>query len=177
MACVRLPQQDILELARRPLFVEDLYDDPLVMIAVPEVENFGEYQALTDRAIAPKSLTRFPMILPEPDSGLRRDFDRRCRDCGIADRMKVVVEIGPCQSAMAYVRDGVGVGVLPRSVAARASGVVVKALPPKLSPPNAIRVLCRKRAGTDDLDLSEGASEFLQLLRDVSARLAKENGE
>jgi DNA-binding transcriptional LysR family regulator len=177
MACVRLPHQDILELARRPLFVEDLYDDPLVLAAVAGVENFDEFQALTERVIAPKSLTRFPLILPEPDSGLRREFDRRCRDAGVADRLKVIVEVGPCQTALSYVRDGVGVGVLPRSIAMGHNGVIVKALPPKLSPPNTIRVLCRKRAGTDDLDLSEGANEFLQSLREVAARFAKEGVE
>jgi DNA-binding transcriptional LysR family regulator len=171
MATVRLAQQDILDVARRPLFIEELFDDPLVLVATREIENFGEFDALADRSFAPKALTRFPLVLPEPESGLRRDFDRRCRESGVADRLRTVIEVGPFQSALSYVRDAVGVGVLPRSVIAGHNGMVIKSLPPKLSPPNTVRLLCRKRAGTDELDLSDGANEFLQSLRETSKRL------
>jgi len=172
MATVRLPESEILELARRPLHVENLFDDPLVLAAAPGSPGFDEYQPLADKAIQPKALTRFPLVLPEPDSGLRKEFDRRCRDAGIGDRLKVAIEVGPCQTTLAYVRDGVGVGVLPRSIVDRPDGLVVKSMPPKLSPPNTVRVICRKRAGSDDLDLSEGAIRFLEALRDAARGMA-----
>ena len=58
--------------------------------------------------------------------------------------------------------------MVPRSATMGQSGLSVKPLPPKLSPPSTVRVLCRKKAGTDDLDLAEGALEFLQALRDAA---------
>lgn len=171
LACVRLPEQEVLERARRPLFVEDLFDDPLVLVAVPDGPAFAEFQALADKSLPPKALTRFPLILPEPDAGLRRDFDRRCRDAGVLDRLKVAVEVGPWATALGYVRDGVGIGLVARSATIGQAGLTVKPLPPKLSPPNTVRVICRKKAGTDDLDLSEGALEFLDALRQAAGSM------
>ena len=46
LAIVRLEQEEILELARRPLFVEDLYHDPLVLTAAAGCPGFDEFQAL-----------------------------------------------------------------------------------------------------------------------------------
>lgn len=169
LACVRLTPSEIQERARRPLFVEDLYDDPLVLAAVPGVEGFDEFQALTEKSFTPKALTRFPLILPEPDAGLRREFDRRCRDAGVADRLKIAIEVGPSPTAMGYVRDAMGVGVLPRSAVNGNKDLLIRTLPSKLSPANTIRVICRKRPGTDELDLTEQGADFLQALREAAA--------
>ena len=165
VACVRLPPQEILEAARRPLFIDELYDDAVVLAAVPGAAWFDEYRDLTDKNVPPKALTRLPLLLPDAASGLRQDFDRRCRDAGILDRLHVAVEVGPWTTLLGYVRDGVGVGLLPRSAIRGETGLVVKALPPKLSPPNVVRVICRKRAGTDELDLSAEAVAFIDALR------------
>jgi DNA-binding transcriptional LysR family regulator len=173
LACVRLAPTEILERARRPLFVEDLYDDPLVLVAGPAVEGFDEFEVINEKALTPKALTRFPLVLPEPDAGLRREFDRRCRDAGVADRLRVAIEVGPAPTALGYVRDGLGVGVLPRSAVNGHGDLTVKALPAKLSPANTVRVICRKRAGTDDLDLTDRGVDFLQLLREAAAAAAE----
>jgi DNA-binding transcriptional LysR family regulator len=172
LATVRLGQQEILELARRPLFIEDLYEDPLVLVADPGVAGFDDFQA--DKSVQPKTLTRLPLIVPEPDARLRRDFDRRCRDAGLLDRLRVIVEVGPWATAMSYVRDGVGVGVVPRSATHGHSGLVVKPLPAKLVPSNTVRVITRKRAGTDELDLSDGATAFLDALREAARGVSGE---
>jgi DNA-binding transcriptional LysR family regulator len=172
LACVRLAPTEIQERARRPLFIEDLYEDPLVLVAVPGVDGFDEFESLNEKMLTPKSLTRFPLVLPEPDAGLRREFDRRCRDAGVADRLRVAIEVGPALTAMGYVREAVGVGVLPRSAVNGHKDLVVKALPPKLSPTNTVRVICRKRAGSDDLDLSDRGADFLQALREAAANPA-----
>lgn len=168
LACVRLELHEVLDLAHRPLFVEELYNDPLVLIAAPGVDGFDEFQALADKGVTPKILARFPLILPEPDSGLRRDFDRRCREAGVLDRLNVVVEVSPWTSALTFVRDGVGVGLVPRSAALAQSGLHTKPLPSKLVPASVVRVVCRKKAGSDELDLGEGALEFLQSLREAA---------
>jgi DNA-binding transcriptional LysR family regulator len=172
LASVRLTPAEIVERARRPLFIEDVYDDPLVLVASQGVEGFNEFRDLNDKALTPRSLTRFPLVLPEPDAGLRREFDRRCRDAGVADRLRVAVEVGPAPTALGYVREALGVGVLPRSVVNGHTDLVVKPLPPKLSPTNTIRVICRKRAGTDELDLTDHGMEFLKALRAAAAASA-----
>ena len=164
IACVRLPEPDIVEMARRSLYIEDLCEDPLVLVAVEGVPGFDEIQSTVEKTVAPRALPRIPLILPEPNTGMRRDFDRRCRDAGILDRLKTVVEVGPWGTALDYVRDGVGAGLIPRS-AAKVTGLVFKPLAPKLSPPNTLRAICRKKAGTDELDLSELGQSFLQTVR------------
>jgi DNA-binding transcriptional LysR family regulator len=173
LAVVRLEHEEIVGLARRPLHVEDLYEDPLVLVAVPGSPAFDEFQALPDKAVTPKALLRFPLLLPTPDTGIRRDLDRRFRDAGVLDRLRVVVETGPWQTTVAYVRDAVGVGIVPRSALAGQTGLVTKSLPPKLSPGNTVRAICRKRAGTDDLDLSDGGYVFVQALRDTVRKFAE----
>ena len=172
LAVVRLEEQEILEIGRRPLFVEDLYEDPLVLAAVSGSPGFDEFQGLAEKTVPPKMLTRFPLVLPAPDSGIRRDLDRRFRDAGILDRLNIAVEVSPWQTSLAYVRDAVGVGVVPRSAVAHQSGLVIKGLPPKLSPANSVRAICRKRAGSEDLDLTEKGQEFFQALRDAAAKAA-----
>jgi DNA-binding transcriptional LysR family regulator len=168
LACVRLAPTEILERARRPLFIEDLYDDPLVLVGAPGVEGFDEFKDLNEKSLTPKMLTRFPLVLPEPDAGLRREFDRRCRDAGVADRLRVAIEVGPAPTALGYVRDGLGIGVMPRSAVNGHKDLTIKGLPAKLSPANTVRVICRKRAGTDDLDLTDRGADFLQVLREAA---------
>jgi DNA-binding transcriptional LysR family regulator len=137
------------------------------------VARFDVIQSLTDKSVTPKALTRFPLILPEPDAGLRREFDRRCREAGVADRLRVAIEVGPSPTAMSYVRDAIGVGVVPRSAVNGHKDLLVRALPPKLSPANTVRVNCRKRPGTDDLDLTEAGTDFLQALRKAALAESK----
>ncbi len=174
IACVRMAPSDILDLARRPLQIDDLYEDPLVLAAAPECPGYSELEEIPEKTIAPKALTRFPLLLPEADSGLRKDFDRRCRDAGVLERLQIALEAGPWQTTLAYVRDGVGMGVLPRSALVGQEGLLVKQLPPKLSPTNTVRVICRKKAGTDDLDLSGTATDFLQALREAGKAMGAE---
>lgn len=166
LACLRMPVEEIHDLARRALYIDDLYDDPLVLAAVPTVNGFAEFQAITDRSITPKSLTRFPLIVPEAESGIRRDFDRRCRDAGVLDRLNVVAEVGPWSTTLAFVRDGVGVGMIARSATTGQTGLTIRPLPAKFAPVNTIRVICRKQVGSDELDLTAGAAQFLKALRD-----------
>ena len=91
---------------------------------------------------------------------------------GVADRLRVAIEVGPAPTAIGYVREALGVGVVPRSALNGHQDIVVRMLPPKLSPPNIVRVICRKRAGTDDLDLSDRGNDFLQALRDAATTTA-----
>lgn len=173
IACVRMASAEVLEIGKRPLYIQDLYDDPLVAVASTTFPEVDELSALTDKSFTPKVLHRFPLLLPEPTSDLRHDFDRRCREAGVYDRLKITVEAGPWSTVMQYVRDGLGVGVVPRSIAQAESAFVSRALPAKLSPTNTIRVVCRTKAGSDDLDLTAAGLEFLTALRDAARQQSR----
>ena len=74
----------------------------------------------------------------------------------------MALQVGGWQTILAYVREGFGVGLLPSSVAdASPAALTVKELPPRLVPPNRVRLICRPReeSGTGR-DLSEHAESF-----------------
>jgi DNA-binding transcriptional LysR family regulator len=110
-------------------------------------------------------------VLPEPDSTLRQEFDRRLRESKITDDWDVVLEVGGWQALLAYVREGLGVGLLPRSVwAAQPRGLLTKGLAPDLAPPNVLRLVCRHDPEhPDQLDLTEAGHKFLEALREAAA--------
>jgi DNA-binding transcriptional LysR family regulator len=168
IACVRFDEAETYQIAHRSLFVEDLFEDSLMLVAVPGCDGFEEFQQLPDKHIPPKALTKFPLLLPDASSGIRKDFERKCRDAGILDRLIVSVEASPARLLREYVCDGFGVGLLPKSAIKHDPNFVVKTLPPKMSPPNMIRVIARKKAGSDDLDLSKEGFAFLGCLREAA---------
>jgi DNA-binding transcriptional LysR family regulator len=105
--------------------------------------------------------------LPEPDSGLRRELDRRFRAAGLQEQLQVVLEAGGWAVLLLYVRDGFGVGLLPRSVLRRErrDDLAVRRLPSAVAVPNVVRLIARRRPVTEDLDLSPEGLAFLDALR------------
>lgn len=168
MACVRFDEAETYQIAHRSLFVEDLYDDALLLVATPQADGFDEFSQLPDKNIPPKALAKFPLLLPDAASGIRKDFERRCRDAGVLDRLRIAVEASPPSLILECVRDGIGIGLLPKSSIKGETGLVVKTLPAKMSPSNIIRVIVRRKAGTDDLDLSAEGVAFLDCLREAA---------
>jgi DNA-binding transcriptional LysR family regulator len=151
-------------IARRPLYVEELFDDPLVLVADARASWADEFRTLPDGRVSAKALAGFPLILPEPDAGLREALDTRLRESGLTRPLDVVVEVGGWGLVLAYVREGLGVGLLPRS-AVKGESLLVKAPQSALVPPNRVRLICRKKPGSESLDLSELGEEFHQTLR------------
>jgi DNA-binding transcriptional LysR family regulator len=170
LALVTHTQDQIREIARRELYIEDLYTDPLVLVAAPSSPFAEAFGKLPDTPVSPKALTAFPLVLPEPDSGLRREFDKRLREQGYAATVQAVVETGGWTVALEYVREGFGVGLLPKSVAGKDPWLVVKPLSSKVAPSNTVRLICRRRFDADGgLDLNERGQAFCEALRTVAA--------
>ena len=96
---------------------------------------------------------------------LRIEFDRRCREAGIGDRLNVVAEVGPWTTILEYVKDGLGIGLLPRSALPENHGLAVRPLPGKLAPLTKWQAICRKKAGTDEFDLSPAGPAVLTSMR------------
>ena len=173
LAVVRMNDPDILDIAHRPLHIETLWDDPLMLVA-STAEPFKESG---DERPTPKSVSKMPLIVPEPGSPLRNEFDRKCREAGVGDSLNIVAEVGPWPTALEYVRDGFGAGLLPRSALPDNHGLVVRPLPAKLSPLSKWQAIARKRAGEDELDLSDAGQGFLSAMRVVAKSMKSEGDE
>ncbi len=170
LALVTHTPTQIREIARRDLHIEDLYTDPLVLVAAPSAPFAEAFGKLPETNISAKALISFPLVLPEPDHSLRHEFEAKMREQGYASAMQVVVETGGWAVALEYVREGFGVGLLPRSVAGKDPWLVVKTLAVKLTPQNTVRLICRRRFDAEGgLDLSERGQAFVADLRAVAA--------
>ena len=149
----------IAEIARRELHVEDLYEDPLVLASAPSASFAAVFAKLPDSGVTAKALASLPLVLPEPGTGLRQPLDDRLRELGHA--AAPVVEGGGWPALLEYVKDGFGVGLLPRSVVSRDRTLMQKSPQAKIVPANVIRLICRYRLrSTSDLDLTEDAADF-----------------
>src|SRR5208282_6675010 len=58
-----------------------------------------------------KAFCSFPLILPEPDAGIRKGLDEVVRSRSLLNKLDIAPEIGGWPTILAYVRDGFGVGL------------------------------------------------------------------
>jgi DNA-binding transcriptional LysR family regulator len=173
LAVVSHGEADIVKIAHRPLYIETLLDDPLCLAAVPGCSEYAAFTQLSDKRSAIKTLARLPLILPERDSAVRVDFDRRLREAGVSERLEVALELGGWTAALSAVLDGLGVGLLPRSVAARlqpAGSVAIRPVPGGLAPEHVYRIIARTRPHSDQLDLFVVGLQWLEVLRSAAEK-------
>ena len=159
LALVSHSPDQIERIALRRLHVEDLFDDALQLVCAKTAPCADDFRRLPERVPA-KALPKFPLVLPEPDAGLRQQFDARLADAGVMSGLSVPLEVGGWPTLLRYVELGLGVGLLPRSVAGRSSGLIVKGLHPSLAVPNVVRMICRVRPNGDELDLNDAGHAF-----------------
>jgi DNA-binding transcriptional LysR family regulator len=164
LATVTFSEGEIRAIARRTLHVERLRDEPFVLVAGRSAKGDWReaFEALPDGPVTAEALTRFPLILPEPDAGIREFLDRDLEATGVADRLRVVMEIGGWSTILAFVRAGIGVGIVSRAACPDQKGLLsLKALDPERFRPIPLHLVCRKHAQVGDkLDLSEDAERF-----------------
>jgi DNA-binding transcriptional LysR family regulator len=172
LATVAFSDAEIRAIARRTLHVERLRDEPFVLVAGKSAkEPWREaFEALPDGPVPAEALARFPLILPEPDAGIREFLDRDLEAAGVADRLSVVMEVGGWSTILAFVKAGVGVGIVSRAACADEKGLLpLRALDPEQFRPIPLQLVCRKHAqGRLRLDLSEDAGRFRGHLIDAS---------
>jgi DNA-binding transcriptional LysR family regulator len=173
LALVTHDTEAISRLARRPLYQETLYEDPLVLVCGAESPWADAFKALPASGAQANDLARFPLVLPEPDSALRQQLDQRLRQAGVLDAVEVALELGGWRNIEVFVADGFGVGVLPQSVAARREKTLLThALHPSVAPSNLVTVIARQKADSDQPDVSEQGESFLQALRDGARKVS-----
>jgi DNA-binding transcriptional LysR family regulator len=174
LALVSHDEGSILDIARRPLHVRVLFDDPLVLASSPNQEWSTRVEALPDR-VKPRGLVGLPLILPEPDAGSRKSFDDLLRSKGVFHELDVVLQVGGWNTILDYVRAGLGVGVVSEAAANVASkettGLIIRKLDPKSFTPRQVQLIARRKMGTlDQPDLSDEARAFHDALIRATAR-------
>src|SRR5205814_7411191 len=107
----------IRRVARREMFIEELFDDHFVLVASPQGKSEwrrGWHNLPSDKPVVATELLDLPFILPEPDASRRQQFDDWCyRATGRT--FKVNLEAGGWQTILEFVESGLGIGLVPKS--------------------------------------------------------------
>jgi DNA-binding transcriptional LysR family regulator len=158
LAIVTHDEPSILEIARRPLHIEPLVTYRLCLVCASDSKWASKLRSLPKAGAPPEAFTSFPLILPEPDAGIRKGLDEVLRSRGLLNKLDIVLEIGGWATILAYVRDGIGVGVVSEGALTDSEGLTLRKLDPGTFDPIVARLICRRLpGGAEELDLSDHA--------------------
>ena len=166
LAIVSHDDADIKEIARRPLVVEPLTGDPLVAVSSADASWKQRFGQLPEAGATAKSLADYPLILPEPNAGIRKSLEWPFRSENVWSQVDVVLEIGGWTAVLSYARMGLGVALVGRSAVSDPRGLIVRPLDPHQFPPVRTKLICRQSLARDQsLDLSPDAECLRAALR------------
>jgi DNA-binding transcriptional LysR family regulator len=169
LAIVTHDEPAIREIARRPLYVEPLVRHGLMLTCATDSPWARSLRTLPKEGVPVEALERFPLIVPEPDAAARKRLDDALRRSGVLARVNIVLEIGGWSTIIAYVRDGLGVGIVSEAAVVEPQGLIVRPLDPAVFPLIESRLIARRLAGSgDELDLSEPADAWRSMLRQAA---------
>jgi DNA-binding transcriptional LysR family regulator len=165
MAIVTHDEAAIAEIARRPLHIESLVSQCLALVDAGTASWSRSFCQLPDQEVKPSHLCDFPLIMPEPDSGIRKAVDQVLRDEGVIGKLRVVLQVGGWPTILVYVQDGYGVGLVSDATLSEAPGLRIRYLHPSHFPPIVAKLICRRLSGAgDQLDLSPAAQVWRHVL-------------
>jgi LysR family transcriptional regulator, benzoate and cis,cis-muconate-responsive activator of ben and cat genes len=171
LAIVSHDEASILEIARRPLHVEPLVSHGLALICAQSAPWIRVVRGLPKDAVQVGALAEFPLIVPEPDAGIRQVIDEALRREGRSNSVNIVLELGGWSTILAYVRDGFGVGVVSEAAVRETKGLAIRLLDPEVFPRVESKLICRRLAGSvDALDLPNQGMAWREVLRRVARR-------
>jgi DNA-binding transcriptional LysR family regulator len=174
LAIVTHDSPTIQEIARRTLHLEPLVTHHLALVCATGSPWDRSLRALPKAGAPVEALEKFPLIVPEPDAGLRKGLDLVLRRQGLLDKLDLALEIGGWPTILAYVRDGFGVGVISEGALDDSTGLTVRRLDPAVIPPIEAKLICRRLPGSGQgLDLSESAAVWRDLLIQASRKRDK----
>jgi len=169
LAIVTHDEPSILEIARRTLHIEPLVTYRLALVCASGSKWESKLRALPKAGAAPEAFCSFPLILPEPDAGIRKGLDEVLRSRGILNKLDIALEIGGWATILAYVRDGFGVGVVSEGALTDMEGVTLRKLDPGSFDPIVARLICRRATGPgEEPDLSEPSRAWSNALRGLA---------
>ena len=131
LALVSHDEPSIAEIARRPLYVEPLVSHGMAMVCAQDSPWARAVRGLSRDAVPARALTDFPLIVPEPDAGIRKVIDDALHREGLQNKLNIVLEVGGWTTIMAYVRDGFGVGVVSEGAVNETKGLTIRLWIPK----------------------------------------------
>lgn len=182
LAIVTQDEETIRAIARRPLHVEELRHDLFALACArdyEDVEVLQRFKGLTDGGVEAKDLIGLPLILPEPDSGIRKTITKVFGKKNVLDKLTIVLEIGGWSEILACVEAELGVGLLTDAVLRKPHKLEVRFLQRNLLKENNPKLICRLVQGTekerteeeDDahLDLSDEGKLFRKKLLEAAA--------
>jgi DNA-binding transcriptional LysR family regulator len=171
LAVVSHDEPTIAEIARRPLHVEPLVSHGLALVCAQDAPWIRAVRAFPKGAVPARALTEFPLVMPEPDAGIRKDVDEVLRQEGLQNKLNLVLEVGGWATILAYVRDGFGVGVVSEGAVTETKGLMIRLLDPEVFPQVDAKLICRRLAGSGDkLDLSKQGAAWREVLKRVAKR-------
>ncbi len=173
LALVSHRPEAIERVAGRPLFVEPIFEDPLVLAVsraakTPWARRIAE---LPQTRVSPQQLTELPLIVPEPEADSRRRLERVFRAAGVRERIDIALEIGGWPAVLAYVRRGIGAAIVPRSaLSGSADRFRILELDVRKFEPLVSNLICLRQAGPSPQPaLSPSAALFAGFLRTAAA--------
>lgn len=181
LAAVTDREEIITAVARCELHIDDLPGEPLVLVAAGAVPGdepmpvwHSAFMKLPPGGVSVEALPLFPLILPEPDADVRRVLDAAAQQAGVLNELMVSLEMGGWQAILAYVREGLGVGVVTKSAFEQDShGLEIRLLNRRACPPTRLRLICRKRlTALAELDLSPSAARFRELVLEEGRKVS-----
>ena len=99
-------EPSIAQIARRPLFIEPLVSHGLALVCAQDSPWTRAVRALPRDNVPARVLAEFPLIVPEPDAGIRHMIDEVLHREGLQNKVNIVLEVGGWATILAYVRDG-----------------------------------------------------------------------
>ncbi len=169
LAVVSNDAADILEISRRPLHIEPLATHRLALVCASGTKWDSKVRSLPRAGAPPEALCSFPLVLPEPDSAIRKSLDQVMRSRGLLDKLDIAVEIGGWGTILEYVRDGFGVGVAIDVALTSTDSLTIRKLDSAVFFPVEFKLICRRLAGTaDEFDLSEQAMAWRTTLEQLA---------
>ena len=163
-------EPSIAEIARRPLHVEPLVSHGLALVCAQDSPWIRAVRGSPRDGARAWALAEFPLIVPEPDAGIRKEIDEALRREGLLNSVNIVLELGGWATILAYVRDGFGIGVISEGAVRETKGLAIRLLDPEVFPRVETKLICRRLAGSvDALDLTKQGLAW----RDVLLRVAR----
>jgi DNA-binding transcriptional LysR family regulator len=166
LAIVTHDEPSILEIARRPLHIEPLVTYGLALVSASGTKWESKLRSLPKAGVPPEALCSFPLILPEPDAGVREGLDEVLRSRGLLNKLDIALEIGGWATILTYVREGFGIGVISEVALEGTKGLTIRPLDRTAFSPIEAKLISRRLAGSgDELDLSESGLNWRVCLR------------
>lgn len=165
-------EEDIQRIAGRSLYVEKLFNDPLMLVCGRKAlaADREKFEKLPQRAASVRNLAYLPLILPEPDAGLRPQLDRAFSEANLFGKLDIVLEVGGWTATLDFVKEGWGIGIVTQSAITSTVGLLE---PHKLdlpeTPPTAVRLIARQQGSDQQPDLLKEALSLVELLRGTSS--------